>query len=303
MKKWIGIVIVILLAGLIGFRTVKAVRVKNASKNRQAPEKIIPVSLIKPVKREITEVIHASGSLSADNEVTLYSKVQGKIQNNPARMGSAVKPDQAVSIVIRDEIGFEFQPYEVKSDVKGFISKVFLNPGAAVNPSTPIMTLVDIDTVKAIASVDELKIRFVRIGQGAKVLVQAYPGEAFSGRVSSISPVCNPVNRTVDIEIRIPNPRYRLKPGMYVEAEFIQDRRTVWTLPVTAVVEKAGQKTVFLPENGKAVLMPVTTGSVLEDAVEIVSGLKGTESVVGSGASLLENGSRIDVVESAHGSL
>jgi multidrug efflux pump subunit AcrA (membrane-fusion protein) len=303
MKKWIGIIIAILLVGLIGFRTVNAIRLKNASKNRPSLEKIIPVSLIKPEKREITEVIHAAGSLSADNEVTLYSKVQGKIQNNPARMGSSVKPGQAVSIVIRDEIGFEFQPYEVKSDVKGFISKVFLNPGAAVNPSTPIMTLVDIDTVKAVASVDELKIRFIRIGQGAKVLTQAYPGETFFGKVSSISPVCNPVNRTVDIEIRIPNPSYRLKPGMYAEAEFIQDRRTVWTLPVAAVVEKAGQKTVFLTQNGKAVLIPVATGSVLEDAVEIVSGLKGTESVVGSGASLLENGSRIAVVESAHGSL
>jgi multidrug efflux pump subunit AcrA (membrane-fusion protein) len=303
MKKWIGIIIVILLVGLIGFRTVNAIRVKNASKNRPAIEKIIPVSLIKPEKREITEVIHASGNLYANNEVTLYSKVQGKVQSNHVQMGSSVSPGQTVSLVIRDDIGYEFQPFELKSDVKGFISKILLNPGAAVNPSTPIMTLVDIDTVKAVASVDELKIRFIRIGQGAKVLVQAYPGETFFGKVSSISPVCNPVNRTVDVEIRIPNPSHRLKPGMYAEVEFIQDRRTVWTLPVAAVVEKAGQKTVFLPQDGKAMPIPVTTGSVLEDAVEIVSGLKGTESVVGSGASLLENGSRITVVESAHGSL
>jgi membrane fusion protein, multidrug efflux system len=300
MKKWIGIAITLMLVGLIGYRVARAVRVKNDAKNKTAEEKIIPVSLIHPEKKEITEVIHASGGLSADNEVILYSKVQGKIQNNLAKMGSFVKPGQTVSLVMRDEIGYEFQPYEVKSDVRGFISKVYLNPGSMAGPNTPLISLVDIDTVKAVASVDELKIRFIRVGQSAIVSVQAYPGESFHGTVSSVSPVCNPSNRTVDVEIRIANPSSRLKPGMYADAEFFQNRRTAWTLPVSSVVEKTDRKIVFIPNADRAVEIPVTTGSVLEDAVEIVSGIRGTESVVGAGASLLEKGSKINVIQSTH---
>lgn len=299
MKKWIGIIIGMFLIGLIGYRIMHAIRVKNDSRNKPAEVKIIPVSLIKPQKREIMETIHASGSLVADNEVLLYSKVQGKIRNNSARMGSPVEPGQTVAWVLRDEIGYEFQPFEVKSDIKGFISKVFLNAGSSVNANTPIMALVDIDSVKAVASVDELNIRFIRIGQGAKVTVQAYPGELFYGTVSSISPVSNPLNRTVDVEIRISNPSFRLKPGMYAEAEFIRSRRTAWTLPVTSVIEKADRKIVFVPKGDQAAEVSVTTGTVLEDAVEIVSGLQGAENVVGAGASLLEKGSKINVIESA----
>jgi multidrug efflux pump subunit AcrA (membrane-fusion protein) len=297
MKKWMGIVIALILVGFIGYRIANAVRVKNNAKNKPAEVKIIPVSLIKPEKREITDIIHASGNLLADNEVLLYSKVPGKIRNTVARMGSPIESGQTVAWVLRDEIGYDFQPYEVKSDVKGFISKVFLNAGSAVNPNTPIMSLVDIDSVRAIASVDEINIRFIRIGQAAKVSVQAYPGETFHGTISSVSPVSNPLNRTVDVEILIPNPSSRLKPGMYAEMEFIHERRTAWVLPVTSVMEKADHKNVFVPRDGRAVEVSVTTGMVLQDAVEIVSGIQGTESVVGAGASLLENGSRIKIIE------
>jgi RND family efflux transporter MFP subunit len=212
-------------------------------------------------------------------------------------VGSAVEAGQTVAWVLRDEIGYDFQPYEVKSDVKGIISKVLLNAGSAVNPSAPIMALVDVDTVKAIASVDELNIRFIRIGQTARISVQAYPGEPFSGRVSSVSPVSNPANRTVDVEIRIPNPLLRLKPGMYAETEFIRGRRTAWTLPVTSVADRGDHQVVFIPRDGRAEELTVTTGSMVEDQVEIVTGVSETESVIGAGAALLENGSRIKIIE------
>jgi membrane fusion protein (multidrug efflux system) len=300
MKKWILIIIAVLFIGFIAFRAVSNYQKRIADQRHPVGEKIIPIVLTQPRKQETAEVIRAAGNILANAEVTLYSKVPGKIRDNLVHMGSAVKPGTMVSLVIRDEIGYEFQPYEVTSNVKGVISKVLQNPGAVVTPNTPLMTLVDIDTVKAVAAVDELKIRFIRIGQTAEVSVQAYPGEMFMGKVSSISPVCNQTNRTVEVEIRIPNLSHHLKPGMYAEAEFKQNRRTVLTLPVIAVIEKAGRKVVFVPQNGKALPVTVVTGSVLEDAVEIVSGLNGDEFVAASGASLLEDGSRITVVESAH---
>ena len=302
MKRAIAIGFAVLFIGFIVFRAMHNYSTRKAEQNRPIEEKIIPVSLTQPRTREIFETIHASGNLFALTEVALYSKVAGKVQKNLVEMGNPVKSGQTVCLILRDEIGYEFQPYEVKSDVKGVISKVLQNPGSTVNPNTPLMNLVDVDTVKAVAAVDELKIRFIRINQDSRVEVQAFPGESFRGRVSGISPVCNPINRTIDVEIRIPNMSGHLKPGMYAEAEFTRQKRIVMTLPVTAVIEKAGQKAGFVPRDHKAVLVPVVTGSVLEDEVEIVSGLKGGQSVVVSGASLLENGSRISIVGSEQGS-
>jgi hypothetical protein len=99
-----------------------------------------------------------------------------------------------------------------------------VNPGAMVGPAVPILTLVDIDTVKAMAAVDEKKIRFIRLGQPATVSLEAYPGERFAAKVTNISPLANPVGRTIEVELAIPNPGHRIKPGMYAEAEWIESR-------------------------------------------------------------------------------
>jgi multidrug efflux pump subunit AcrA (membrane-fusion protein) len=295
MRKWIFIAVGILFAGFIAFRAVNNYRAQRAARNGQVQEKIIPVTVASPAPEEISETIRAAGNIFANAEVTLYSKVSGKIREIRVRMGSSVRPGQPVCLVIRDEVGYDFQPYEVKSEVKGEISRILQNPGAAVNPSLPLMTLVDIDTVKAVASVDELKIRFIRIGQAARIFVQAFPGEKFFGKVAAVSPVCNPSNRTVDVEVRISNRSLRLKPGMYAEAEFTREKRKIMTLPVSAVVETASGKVVFIPRGGRAAMAPVTTGLMIGDRIEIAAGLTGGESVVAAGASLLEDGCRVVV--------
>jgi RND family efflux transporter MFP subunit len=160
------------------------------------------------------------------------------------------------------------------------------------------MTMVDIDVVKAVAAVDELKIRFVSLGQPAKVTLQAYPGEVFSARVTNISPVSNPANRAIDVEVSIPNASHRVKPGMYAQVEFEQGRRNGLVLPIVAVVDRAGRKYVFAAIGGKAVMKEVTTGAVAGDMIEITSGVEATETIVTTGADKLESNDKITVIKS-----
>ena len=213
------VLILIVLAVFIGLRVNQNIRARKKAMSQPVAEKIVPVETAFPRSMEIVEKIHASANIQADSEVTLYSKVNGKIAQNLVKMGSAVQPGQVVAVVNRDEVGYDFKPFEVKSDAKGIVSRVLQNPGAAVNPNVPLMTLVDIDTVKAVAAVDERKIRFIKMDQAARVILEAYPGEVFVARVTNISPVCNPVNRTIDVELSIPNASHRIKPGMYAEVE------------------------------------------------------------------------------------
>mgnify|MGYP001112711745 CR=1 FL=1 len=216
---------------------------------------------------------------------------------NLVKVSSDVQPGQAVAIVGRDEVGYEFKPYAVKSDAKGTVARVLVNPGALVGPAVPLFALVDIDTVKAMAAVDEKKIRFVRLGQPAAVTLEAFPGERFSARVTNISPVANPAGRTIEVELAIPNPGHRIKPGMYAEAEWIQGRRRALVVPLASVVDRAGAKYVFRADGAVARQVPVTTGAVAGDFIEILSGLDGTEQIVTTGASDLLDQSKINVVE------
>jgi membrane fusion protein (multidrug efflux system) len=295
-KRILIIVIVIGLIGWIAYRANLTYQAKKKAASQPVPEKIVPVESVQPTRLQIAEKIHASANIQADSEVTLYSKVNGKIARNLVKMGSLVEPGQVVAIINRDEVGYDYKPFEVKSDAKGVVSLVLLNPGAVVNSNIPILNLVNIDTVKAVAAVDENKIRFIKMDQIASVILEAYPGEVFSARVTNISPVANVVNRTIDVELSIPNANHRIKPGMYAEVEWTESKRLAVVVPLASLVDRAGQKFVFLIDTGMARLSPVATGAVVGDVVEITSGLKGDEQIVTTGASELNDKSKIRVV-------
>ena len=296
MKKLFIILISLLLVGFVVFRVFQNYKAKKDAQNRPTTVKVLPVQVITPEPQMINEKIRATGNLLPESEITIYSKVSGKVLVNRVHLGDRVRPGDVVAVVNRDEIGYDYKSYEVRSDVKGLVSRVMQNPGAAVGPSVPLMILVEVDTVKAVAAVDEIKIRFVKIGAAAQVLLQAYPGETFPARVTAISPVGNPLNRTVDIEATVPNPQHRLKPGMYAEVELNESQRQALVLPIGAVTERGGQKYVFLAREGRADMVPVDTGAVVGDRMEIVRGLAGGETVVADGADKLNNKDHIRII-------
>lgn len=291
------VLIVIGLVAFIGYRANQNIQAKKLAAGQPAPETVVPVEVVAPAKMDIADKVHAVGSIQSDAEVSIFSKVAGKIANNLVKMGSVITPGQVVSVVNRDEVGYDYKPYEVKSDAKGVVARILLNPGASVNPNTPILNLVDIDLVKVVAAVDEKKIRFIGMGQGARVTLEAYPGEIFGAKVTTISPVGNPVSRTIDVELSIPNPTHRIKPGMYVEVEWTISTRPATVVPLASVVDRGGQKYVFLAAEGQAKMTPVTVGAVAGDVIEIVSGLAGGEKVITTGAGQLNDKDKIKVVE------
>jgi membrane fusion protein (multidrug efflux system) len=291
------IFIFIVLVVFVGLRVNQKIQAKKKAMSQPPAEKVVPVETTQPSRQVIVETIHASANIQANSEVTIYSKVSGKIAKNLVEMGSIIQPGQVVAVVNRDEVGYEFMPYEVKSDAKGVVSKLMQNPGAAVNPNVPLMTLVDIDTVKAVAAVDEKKIRFISMGEPAQVTLEAYPGEVFDARVTNISPVANVVNRTIDVELSIPNSKHRIKPGMYAEVDWIESQRSSLVVPLTSVVEISSQKYVFIADNGLARINAVTVGAVVGDSIEILSGLKGGEQIVTTGAGQLNDKDKIKTIE------
>jgi multidrug efflux pump subunit AcrA (membrane-fusion protein) len=291
------VLILIALVAWVGYRANQNIQAKKREAAKPATVTIVSVETVAPAHQDIEDKIHSSGNLQADAEVSIFSKVPGKIANNLVKMGSVVSPGQVVSVVNRDEVGYDYKPYEVKSDAKGVVARILLNPGASVNPNSPILNLVDLDTVKVVAAVDEKKIRFIGLGKPATVTLEAFPGEIFSARVTNISPIANPVARTIDVELSISNASHRLKPGMYAEVEWVESRRTSLVIPLVSVVDRGGQKGVFAAGDGRARLVPITVGAVVGDVIEVLSGLKGDERVVTTGAGQLNDQDKITIVE------
>ncbi len=185
----------------------------------------------------------------------------------------------------------------IQSPVDGFVGKRTLDPGAFAGANTPVVSVVDISSVRLIANLVEKDFRRVVPGVEAMVEVDAFPGETFGGKVSRVSPVFDAATRTAGLEIEVPNPGYRLKPGMYARVRLTVDRRpNALTVPRNAVVDSEGRRGVFLIDDGNVARFNVVrTGLQDGEKVEIIEGLNDGQRVITTGAIALRNGDRVQL--------
>jgi membrane fusion protein, copper/silver efflux system len=64
----------------------------------------------------------------------------------------------------------------------------------------------------------ESDLSWIRYGQEVQFATEAYPGDTFTGWISFIDPMLDPVTRTVKVRVDVPNPQGRLRPEMFVRA-------------------------------------------------------------------------------------
>lgn len=196
-----------------------------------------------------------------------------------------------------DELNINLANTVITSPVAGFIGRRTLDPGAWVTPNSPFLSVVDIGTVRLVASIVEKDLRKVSTGMKADVTVDAFPGETFSGRIAHVAPVLDPATRTAPIEIDIENSQFRLKPGMYATVNFTTDRRDkALVIPTRAVVDLNGSRGVFQPTDGEAAtakFKPVNVGLIEGELAEVQSGLNEGDRIVTTGAGALREGDRI----------
>lgn len=139
----------------------------------------------------------------------------------------------------------------------------------------------------------------VRVGQRARIRYQAWEGEDFTGRVTRLAPALDPGTRTLRAEIEIDNLRNRLRPGMFVEATIVADRReNVPVVPRDAVTERGGQKVVFVLDGQRVNRREVVLGFGDEDVVEVREGLAVGDRIVVKGLETLTDGTRVRVAGS-----
>ena len=184
----------------------------------------------------------------------------------------------------------------ISSPVDGFVARRNADSGAYVSQNAPIADVVDISLVRLVANIVEKDLRRIESKQPAKVEVDAFPGETFSGRVARVAPVLDPATRTAQIEVEIPNPGNRLKPGMYARARFTVEKHDgALVVPTAAVVDLQGKLGVWLPadEGDTPVFNPVTTGIEQQDFTELTSGVKEGQRIITTGAAALRPGDRI----------
>ena len=195
-----------------------------------------------------------------------------------------------------DELRITLGNTVIASPVDGFVAKRNLDPGAFASQNSPVVSVVDLSTVRMVANLIERDAKRVHEGTEAGVEVDAYPGERFKGRVARVAPVFDPATRTAEMEIEVPNPEGRLKPGMYARVNLtVGIRENALVVPRNAVVDIEGKRGVFVPQQNRAAFRAVQTGLQDENRVEITHGLQDGSHVITTGALALRDGDPIQM--------
>ena len=174
-----------------------------------------------------------------------------------------------------------------------------LDPGAYVTPatSTPILQIADLDQIDVLVNVTEVQMASLRVGAPVQIQVDAYPDRTFQGRVSRIAGGIDPMTRTVEAEIDIPNPGHLLRPGMYATVSLAAGEDTnVLVIPLASLVTVGDQHAVWVVTDNVAHQRPVAVGRAVGDEIEVTGGLSDGDLIVARGVDLVRDGQRVQGV-------
>jgi multidrug efflux system membrane fusion protein len=177
--------------------------------------------------------------------------------------------------------------------------------GQFLTAGTQIVTLTDLSMLYLNFTVTEKDSGNLKVGQTVRILVDAYPGRTFEGKITTIEPQIASDTRNIRVQATIANPDKILKPGMFATTTVVlPDKPPVVTVPETAVDYTLYGDSVYLitekkEEDGKTALTAVRTfvraGNRVGGRAEILSGLKAGDRVVAVGQLKLQSGAPVTI--------
>ncbi len=293
---WIVVVVVAVLF-------VSRIANRITSSNKAVDKKIIPVSVQNPVIGSVEEKVTLTGDIKADKEVSVRPRIAGRVAEIYADEGDEAEKGAALLSYV-EGITPDNELYDdmvVIAPISGVVGiklvkegdQVMNQVGGGVNP---VFVIYDIDKVKVYADIPEKYYSSLDEGMPARIYLDAYPDEVFKGYVNKIRPVVDPMSRTTQIEIDLPNRSHRIKPGMFAKVDIaLKKASDAVIVPFDSVLGDR-EKYVFVSENSVAKKRPVILGLQQENKVQIKEGVSVSDKVIVNGQRVVKDGSAVEEI-------
>jgi len=178
----------------------------------------------------------------------------------------------------------------MRSPIAGRVTDVSVGVGQFYNdPTVPVMTVADLATVWLSANVSEKDVHAVRVGDRASAVLAAYPADTLHGIVAQVGAVVDTGTRMTHVRITFPNPRERLKPGMYGTVTFSGRPVPTIVVPATSLLQVRDSSYVFVETKPWTLeRRPVVIGELVGGRAVVREGLTGGQRIVTQQVVLLQ---------------
>lgn len=181
--------------------------------------------------------------------------------------------------------------FDIISDSKGVVTLKKAKTGDYVSQGTVLYEVADLSQVWVMFDAYESDLMFISKGDKITFSLQALPGKTFTGSISFIDPVIDPVTRVAQVRVEVNNSSGKLKPEMFatgiVKADLAEYANSI-IIPRSAVLWTGKRSIVYIKKlvNDEAsfTLREVELGPMLGNSYVITNGLTEGEEIVTQGA-------------------
>jgi Cu(I)/Ag(I) efflux system membrane fusion protein len=191
--------------------------------------------------------------------------------------------------------------FDVYATVSGIVTNKSVNVGDYVSQGAPLYEIADLSHVWALFDAYETDLPWIRKGDRITFTLQSQPGKEFTGTVSFIDPVINPLTRVASVRIEIPNAGNVLKPDMFATGELTAHLATSGNslvIPQTSVLWTGTRSVVYVKladaKEPSFVMREITLGPALSNSFVVQAGLKEGEEIVTNGTFSVDASAQIE---------
>lgn len=195
-----------------------------------------------------------------------------------------------VQIAAIETSGNIINNFDVLSNTSGTVTARRVSTGDYVSQGSLLFEIADLSRVWILFDAYESDLPFLYQGEKVTFSIHAIPGVDFTGNISFIDPVIDPVTRVAKVRVETTNPSGRLKPEMFatgIVSSVLNQYRNNIVIPKSAVLWTGKRSIVYVrqPESDEPVfnLREIGIGPMLGDSFVVTDGLSEGEEIVTSG--------------------
>jgi len=167
---------------------------------------------------------------------------------------------------------------------------------AGSGTSRALFALAQSDPLRVFVQLPQAYAQNIKVGEDVVVTQAELPGQQFNGRITHISGAIDVPTRSLQVEVTLPNPDGKLRPGAYVQVALPSGARAQLTVPGNALLFRAeGPRVAVVDNDGVVHLRKVTIAQDLGQTLEIENGIEPNDRVIINPSDSIEDGDHVVV--------
>ncbi|MCG6200399.1 efflux RND transporter periplasmic adaptor subunit [Psychromonas antarctica] len=160
----------------------------------------------------------------------------------------------------------------IKAPYSGIVTARHVEVGETITPGQPLFSGMSLQKLRAVTEIPQRHLEALR--KNPEFIITLNDGSQLVSDKITLFNYADQQSHAFKVRIELPETTHLLLPGMWVKVQFVSGERQSITIPRSAILNNNELNAVYRDVNGKALLTQVRLGTIAEDSVEVLAGLK-----------------------------